>query len=106
MRSFSKTIFRMRSPLSRIDQIFFGRSNKSPRNQNRSSFFKLSQYISQIAINGRKEIKERYGPRTENEVPKDLVIVAMSNFVTETGDRESASFFRFFLQRAYRDHVF
>ena len=92
MCAFINTIFHVCIPLSRIDQIFFGRSNKSPRNQNRSSFFKLSQYISQIAINVRKEIKERYGPRTENEVPKDLIIVAMSNFVTETGDRESASF--------------
>ena len=76
-----------------IDKIFFGRSNKSPRKQNQSSFWKFPQCISQIFINGRKEIKERYGPQTKNEVPKDLVIVAMSNFVTETGDRKSASRF-------------
>ena len=85
-----------------IDKFFFGRSNKSPRKQNQSSFWKFPQCISQISINDRKEIKARYGPQTKNEVPKDLVIVAMSNFVTETGDRKSASRFWFFSQRAHR----
>ena len=77
---FIHTCFRIMDPLPRIDQIFFGRSNKSPRNQNRSSFFKLSQYISQIAINGTKEIKERYGPRTEKiavRYPKRVPLIIL-----------------------------
>ena len=51
-----------------IGKSFVGRPNKSSRKQNRSSFFLISEIISQISINGTKDIKEKYGPQTEYEV--------------------------------------
>ena len=54
-----------------IDKIFFGCTNRNPRNQNRFPFWKIAQYISKIDQKCAKEIKKNGKSPTEKMVPKE-----------------------------------